>query len=103
MSFSGKKVFITSGDTRVGRVLGRTFRDAGCAVYGLRTCRDELDFAAESYFADYVVSVLLGDCISIPILFFACAFPSRPQLHFLSRQKWRMPRPPPPPRPHPKR
>lgn len=60
MSFSGKKVFITSADTRIGRVLGRTFADAGCSVYGMRTCREELDFAAESYFADYVVRVCLA-------------------------------------------
>ena len=57
MSFSGKKVFITTADTRIGRVLGKTFADAGCSVYGLRTCRNELDFAVESYFADYVVRV----------------------------------------------
>jgi|AntAceMinimDraft_5_1070358.scaffolds.fasta_scaffold134325_1 hypothetical protein len=59
MFCNGKKVFITSADTRVGRVLGRALRDVGCAVYGLRTCREELEFAVETFLADYVVRPLL--------------------------------------------
>ena len=54
-TFSGKKIFITDADCRVGRVVGKHFKASGCVVHGLRTCREDLDFADESWFADYVV------------------------------------------------
>ena len=51
-----KKVFVLHADSRVGGVLGRAFRDAGCDVRGVRDGEAEVEFAHETYMADYDVS-----------------------------------------------
>ena len=48
-----KKVFVLHADSRVGGVLGRAFRDAGCDVRGVRDGEAEVEFAHETYMADY--------------------------------------------------
>ena len=55
-TLEGKRVFVAHVDSRVGGVLGRAFRDAGCDVRGVRDGEKEVEFAKETYMADYDVS-----------------------------------------------
>lgn len=50
--FAGRRAWLSRADSRLGRVLGAALRDVGCHVHGVRTCGEELDFAAETFLAE---------------------------------------------------
>ena len=50
--FAGRRAWLARADSRLGRVLGAALRDVGCDVHGVRTCGEELDFAAETFLAE---------------------------------------------------
>ena len=86
-----KKVFVLHADSRVGGVLGRAFRDAGCDVRGVRDGEAEVEFAHETYMADYDVSghsptrasAIPAPNLSFPPMNECIADPPPPPLPFL--------------------